>query len=361
MLDAEKIGPILHLFAPNDAGVINTAGNRDMIARFVHDVVPAAERGGMMTKDGYLSRSGLDRLESAIFAAAYGDPDLVVRLTETIDPDAKNITNAMLNTASHALAVKYGIWNGDLHDFDFTDNVVEAANLFYRMKRKNETAEEYFGMAKLFEQESAEARAIAYFFDTHRRSAKSISLFLNKLYDTVEDMGDPREGSLFEEVTNEITTADIIENARRRYENETGEVLSIPEIQRGEREIPAKAGRSTKQKAGRGKEKRVKSIDLHILPGGDEDTAPGIESTMPTSLAAEPAWKEPPANWNEITDEESAAYTEEELGILLADIDRLKDASLIRDGEDMVVREGGESQAIDEGSPLEIDVVKTML
>lgn len=94
MSDVDRL-PDSTLLKINNDGSINIDGSMDYVRSFV-DQLPQSERGSVITSDGRLSQEGKRRIESAIVQRAYGDSNLVTRLSENLDDDSKNVLNALL-------------------------------------------------------------------------------------------------------------------------------------------------------------------------------------------------------------------------------------------------------------------------
>lgn len=196
MTDAQKMGDILDLFVANDEGNLNTAANSNFRNQFIERVVPQAERGNMITPTGSLSLNGLERVQNAIFAAAYNDPALSARLSEIPDADAKNVTNALVNTAPNALVTKRNIENGTSFDLNFVDDVVQATQLYAYVKSTGQPMADYLAQTSLTNDYSAEAEAIAQFMEANKASAKKMTDFINRIYNNLARL-DPNQETLF--------------------------------------------------------------------------------------------------------------------------------------------------------------------
>ena len=217
MADANKMVNILDLFIPNDDGRINTSDNRAFISAFVKQVIPETERGGAITKTGELSQTGLSRARNAIFAAAYGDPELSAKLSEYTDDSTKILTNALLNTAPNALYIKTGMENGSLYNINIIEDVIQAARLYEYAKSRDYSISEIINQASVLEEYSPETQAIASFMEANKRSAKQIRLFLNSVYDAINELGDPNQTSLLGGEVGAATKQDIINAAALDY------------------------------------------------------------------------------------------------------------------------------------------------
>ena len=74
------------------------AANREFVRSFI-DSVPETEKAAMMNAEGELSQAGVQRIENAMFDAAYGDPNLLSSLREDLESPIKAIGDAMIESA----------------------------------------------------------------------------------------------------------------------------------------------------------------------------------------------------------------------------------------------------------------------
>ena len=208
---------ILNLLTGDEKGNINSKENADFITAFVSRIVPESERGGMVTKDGRLSQEGLERVQNAIFAAAYDDQNLLARLSENLDENSKNIINSLLRTAASALSLKNSIRDGTVFDLKANEVVLSAVNLYTRAKANKQTIDNLTSQHLLKGEYGAEEVALAQFLANNNRSAKQISTFIAKLYEAVRSFGNPDQISLFDK--NNVNLKGAFENATTKYES----------------------------------------------------------------------------------------------------------------------------------------------
>lgn len=230
MTDAKKMDGILELLIPNDEGDINTADNSDFITAFISRVVPASERGGLVTASGLLSQAGLERAENAVFAYAYGDPDLMAKYSEALDNDMKNVTNALMQSAPAAVALRAAVEAGNAYDVPAVQTVLKGLELYGEAKRLKKTVAEHVAQLDLLEGDNWPAAFIAGFIERNKRSAKQLRTMFLSLYNEVEDYGDPNQQSLFGGEDHDIREA--LNGAIRRYEQETGREIERPDFWR---------------------------------------------------------------------------------------------------------------------------------
>lgn len=225
MADAARMDSrIMAMLNPDEDGNINTAANRDFIQSFIANVVPANERGAAVTGSGLLSQDGLERAEYAIFAAAYQDADLMQRMSESLDNDMKNVTNALLDIAPKVMQTQAAVDAGQMYDTRATDNLLAAVRLYTEAKKAGMSVEERTANQSITDDYSDEVIYTARIIEKFKRSAKQIRTFFNGLYDEIDSYGDPDQMNLFGE-NEEHNYRDTLEGAIKRYEQATGTEL----------------------------------------------------------------------------------------------------------------------------------------
>ena len=189
-----------------------------------------------------LSQAGLERAQYAVFARAYGNPQLLARLSESLDNDAKNVTKALLDTAANAVAMRAAIEAGTVYDVPVVDGILGAVQIYTDAKSRNQTVQEYTDQASLLEQYPAFDVYLAQFIENNKRSGKQIRTMLNSLYDQVQEYGDPQQESIFGGETHDLR--ETLERAIARYEDATGRQIGRPDFGRdqGNREVAADGG-----------------------------------------------------------------------------------------------------------------------
>ena len=240
--DATKIGDVLGLLVPNNDGDINTAANQDFIQAFVNRVVPANERGRMQTPAGLLSQDGLDRAINAIFAYAYGDTKLLTQFSEDLDPDMKNVINALAQSAPAVAALQSAIQEGSAYDIPARDTLLEALSIYRDARQEGKSVIEYLRQGDMLRQMNAEAAFIAGFIEQNKSSAKQLRFLFSALMQEVLDYGSPDQGSMFGGEDHDIQTA--LNGAVRRYGELSGKHLQRRSLEKpgGEQAAPGGGG-----------------------------------------------------------------------------------------------------------------------
>ena len=197
--------------------------NRDFIRAFAQ-IVPENEKGDFLQANGDISSSGLDRIVNALIAKAYGDPTLINRLNESYDDNIRNISNALI-AAAPSMAV---LQNSNHNEAIFLQKeIVQAANLFSRLKQEGTDIASWIAQPALFEDAdvSQEVKELLQFFDRNKNSYRRIASGLIYYANSAMNEAQIGQGLLFEDSvrTKEQILSEAIRNA------ETSEGVSIAE------------------------------------------------------------------------------------------------------------------------------------
>src|SRR5690606_2811166 len=193
LTDARRMGAgLLARFVPSETGEINIASNREFISAFINEVVAPADRPRYSRPGGGISAEGLTRIRNALFARAYGDPDVIMQLAEDPDSNIRNITGAMLNVAPRLAIIKDRIAEGSLHPLDITQEMAQAARKLSSLRQQGQTVEMYLAQTTLLDPDlSPLARTILEVFDRYARSRKRLTEVFQTYADMVEAAGHP--------------------------------------------------------------------------------------------------------------------------------------------------------------------------
>ncbi|HHX4831932.1 TPA: transglycosylase SLT domain-containing protein [Acinetobacter baumannii] len=209
MGDVDRL-PDSTLLKINNDGSINIDGSMDYVRSFV-DRLPQSERGSVITSDGRLSQEGKRRIESAIVQRAYDDSNLVTRLSENLDDDSKNVLNALLRAAPQLSQLNDLVKQGGRFENTISQDLAQAAQKLTDLKANGLQVRDYLSQGQLIDDGLSDgARRFLEVFDNNRKSAKAISESINSEIQAIENMGDPRQGSLFGETPEEKAALDVI-------------------------------------------------------------------------------------------------------------------------------------------------------
>lgn len=209
MNDSDRL-PDSTLLKINSDGSINIDGSMDYVRSFV-DQLPQSERGSVITGDGRLSQEGKRRIESAIVQRAYGDSNLVTRLSENLDDDSKNVLNALLRSAPQLSQLNDLVKQGGRFENSISKDLAQAAQKLSDIKANGQQVRDYLDQGQLIDDGLSDgARRFLEVFDNNRKSAKAIGESISSEIQAIENMGDPRQGSLFGDTPEGQAALDVI-------------------------------------------------------------------------------------------------------------------------------------------------------
>lgn len=220
---------ILDKLIPDEDGNLNTAANRAFISDFINKVVPGAERGELRTDDGLLSQHGLKRVQHAIFEMAYGDASLLEKLSERLDNDMKNVTNALLAAAPQVVAYENAVDKGDRYDIGLRQFIKDAVELYRSTKEKGETVAQRTANLGFDEEVNDRIIYVARFIERNKGSGKQLREFFGDICESADELGDPNQTGFFEDDTEDKNIETALRGAIRKYEDATGRQLPKPE------------------------------------------------------------------------------------------------------------------------------------
>ena len=211
----------------NDSGIIDlyvggevgNSLNRKFITEFNNKIVSATEQGAF-TSGGKLTREGVIRVQNAILASAFGNPDTLAGMLESTEVNIKAISNAFMSVAPKFAQLKKQINDGRSgKEWDITPQLADMANLISDLRSKNTTVKDYYNQDNMFEKTDPEVEALikAFYNDdlTRANSQKKMEMFLNAYVD--EALKKESGGFL----ADETTPSDVIETAKDKAEEQS--------------------------------------------------------------------------------------------------------------------------------------------
>lgn len=139
------------LVASYRGGDIDEAGNREFVKGFLKAAVGANEQAAMVSPQGTMSQEAIRRVQGALLAKAYGDPDLVSTLLESPDTNIKAIGGAMMDVAGQWAQMRTQAKAGDISpDVDVTSRLMEAVRLVQRARNEGRHLYEYVNQRDVF-------------------------------------------------------------------------------------------------------------------------------------------------------------------------------------------------------------------
>jgi hypothetical protein len=128
LADARLVSPEMLAQIANPADLA-APGNIGFVRAFVARL-PQAEQGSLADAQGRLSAEGLRRVRAAIVGRAYGDAELLARITEAADDNVRSLSNALTAAAPDWAAMRADIEAGRVPaSLDTTGQLMEAVRI----------------------------------------------------------------------------------------------------------------------------------------------------------------------------------------------------------------------------------------
>lgn len=194
-VDSERLGDV-QLETDAD-GNLDTAGNRAAIRRWVNEQ-PEGQRNALMTEDGRLSASGLQRLRNAVLFKAYGDSPTLARLIEATDVGSRNVAAALARTAGVVADAEGSISRGELHPLSIAADIRMAVEQFDNLRRQGMKVADYLAQVDMLgDPLTPEGRLLLDFMSRNIVSSRRIGDAISGYYAKLQEAGNPGQGDMF--------------------------------------------------------------------------------------------------------------------------------------------------------------------
>jgi hypothetical protein len=212
---------------PNNDGGVNMAQSGAWVRSFMQSV-PPTERGALMQSDGQLSQAGVQRIRNAVFAKAYGDPDILAALSESTNSNIKNILAGLMRAAPEVARMQDLIASGARQPMDFAPDLVRAVRELSDLRARGVTVDQFLAQGSLIEGGlSPELNNLLVGLSENARAPKRIAEMVKSMVQAVDNLGDPRQGSLLDNTG--ASRADVAADAVERMRTLTDEQLTDTE------------------------------------------------------------------------------------------------------------------------------------
>lgn len=211
--DAQRMGSLdgLHI---NDDGEFMLPVNDGIIRGFFRSL-PITEQAALVDQNGRVSPAGYARFRNALLAKAYGNNPVVEKLTESMSPLLRNLTNALIRMAPMVAKAKEQMQAGQMADRDITDDIVRAVDELVKLRMEGRSLGQMLAQSAMFTDLSPETIALMEFLDENVRSPSRIGEFIQSYLDELQRYGSESQGDMFGGV--EVPgRADLIQTARAK-------------------------------------------------------------------------------------------------------------------------------------------------
>ena len=215
--DAEKITlEDLARYEENERGDLTTAANRDFVAGILYRVAGKNDVNAYTDAKGQVNADGIQRVKRALFQKAYGDDDLLSRMSESTNDDTRNITNGLTIAAPYIARANEKMARGTAHSYNLGETIADAVKRYNHLRGIGQSVENYLDQQAMFAEyeDSPEVREVLRVLNENRRSGKRIAQFVRRVGEIVEAQGNPNEISLMEG-GEPLSFGDVIREAQK--------------------------------------------------------------------------------------------------------------------------------------------------
>lgn len=206
---------------PDDDG--NFTNSLDFIRQFMA-TLPVTEQSDLIESDGRLSTQGYRRIQNAVLAKAYGDSPTLRRMTESLDNNLRNISNALTRVAPTIASARERMQMGTMHEADIAPDLVQAVEGLSSLKDKGWSVADELGQQDLTGPKySPEAAQLLQFLSENARSPRRIAEFIQRYYEALEQAGDPSQASMFDDGGPAPSRTDLLSTARGTQDGDTAQ------------------------------------------------------------------------------------------------------------------------------------------
>ena len=223
--DAEKITlEDLARYEENERGDLTTAANRDFVAGILYRVAGKNDVNAYTDAKGQVNADGIQRVKRALFQKAYGDDDLLSRMSESTNDDTRNITNGLTIAAPYIARANEKMARGTAHNYKLGETIADAVKRYNHLHGIGQSVENYLDQQAMFAEyeDSPEVREVLRVLNENRRSGKRIAQFVRRVGEIVEAQGNPNEISLMEG-GEPLPLHDVIRSAKENLQEAPGQ------------------------------------------------------------------------------------------------------------------------------------------
>jgi len=238
-------------------GSMTAIENQGFVQQFMRGVVAPTEQN-TMSRDGRLTKEGVQRMQNAILATAYEDTDALAIMLDSTDDNIKAISNAMLDAAPSFAKLKSDIAAGEVNgQFDISSKVTEAARKISDLRNRGVKPRDFFAQQDAFNQIDPDVEAlIRAFYNEELTRAKSQRIMSDVLKFYTEEAAQKKQGGFFEDTT---TPRDVIELARRKADGTEGQGDLLSDAKQRPSRSLNESGQQTQRSAPTGSRKKSPS------------------------------------------------------------------------------------------------------
>jgi len=194
MVDGLQIGETQ---TPDEA--LRSGRNSDFVRSFLQRL-PENERAGLVTAEGEISQSLINRMKAAIFAKAFpSSGDLGGRIFESVDDNVRRLTGGLMGAIVQLVKAER-LAGAGLRGADLTiaDDLAVAVQKFSDLREQRMSVDDYMAQGKLFGEDlTGDQLRILQALDERSRSSKAVREMVAGWADLVDRSPNPNQISMF--------------------------------------------------------------------------------------------------------------------------------------------------------------------
>lgn len=194
-----RLAPNIPELDMNESGGINwnSDRNRNALRAFI-SALPSETQNSLLKANGSISPAGIRRFENALMHKAYGGGQVLDNLVENAQEESSlNLKAALQKLAPKIAMVNQSIRNGDLHNINITDHVVEAVELVESLRANGNTVENFANQLDMVSVTDPVTIEIAKQLEQNLSSQKALREQIGAYYDAILNAGHPEQSDLF--------------------------------------------------------------------------------------------------------------------------------------------------------------------
>lgn len=137
--DVKKVSAkTLEKYNYDGSGDLTLESNRDFVTSVLDEVSDKSDRDVLFDKDGRPSKAGIERVRAVMTAAAYGNTELLDRMSESTDNDMQNVIKAYVSVAPRVASIRMRMENGEIgKDYNLPKVLSDALDFYFKCKAEN--------------------------------------------------------------------------------------------------------------------------------------------------------------------------------------------------------------------------------
>ncbi len=194
--DANRMGSIDGLQI-TDGGDFMVPANRAIIKGFFAGL-PQSEQAGLVDATGDISQAGYRRFMNAMLVKAYGgNSGTAMRIIETLNPDLKRLTGALVRVAPLIAKARDAVRDSKLAALDISQDLLAAVDQLVQLRDDKMSVTDFLAQSEMFERVNEDTLSILMFLEQNLNSPNRIVQFVEAYLAELELVGNVDQNEMF--------------------------------------------------------------------------------------------------------------------------------------------------------------------